>query len=1726
MKKRLLALLLAVVMVAGMIPAIAAANPTPARVIHPDTTSRATYTFYVGENVVDTQIVKAGDTLNEPAAPTGAGKLFLGWVYEDGSNVTFGTVASVKEEEVKVIAKFDDVQYLLFMDKKEDGRVVGCKTIPKDGSVNTADVTFPVGTEQAVTGWVDADGRAVETVTYGQEIYVLYAVVEDGYWLHFDTNGGSYIAPQFFTDTPDEPTTNPTKPGYTFEGWYLDERCMEPADFSEITGTCTVYANWIAEGNVQYTVLHMQENANDDGYSTKDIETKSGATGAQTNATANRYDGFTAQPITQQTIKGDGSTIVKVYYEREEYEVKFYYWESKFFGGDWKEYTDFCIKAKYGAYIGDKWPTMSGSSTWSTNSKLTWGGNLQGPYQVNIETMPLGGASFYGPKTGDDSETAYYYVEILPDETGSETWNNVRYKLHHSDTSPGTDYTVTDEDKYPITGFTYVGLKANKVNGGKYAYNNAKFFYTRNTYHLQFISGGTPVRTEDVPFEADISNHKNYEPDTPPAGKDGYVFGGWYDNELGEGAAYDFTGKTMPAQNITLHAKWVAPVHTVTFWQDETAANPLKKIENILHGSTITEDQAPEATVGDGEEFYGWTLRVGTPFNFDTKITEDYNLYARVGSEKGYKLTYSVNGDETLVKDDYHYAKDTPAVVKNYTPEDEDTDKVFLGWDTSEESTTVVYKPGATIKMTDDTILYAVFGPKTGTVSLTYHSNFGTDATQTVDDIANNGLITVSDYDDLSKLPTREGYSFRGWSTTATGSVEYKANDSAVIDNVDAATANHLYAVWQIKTYSYTVEYYIDGTKNDTLTVTDSAPFGMVINSYPVKCPTGYKLEKTENFPLTIGTDELANVIKVYYVKDTFKLTIHYVYEDGTEAKPDYTADVAVNESYSVPSPTIDGYTANTTTVSGTMPSQDVTETVTYTKRTDLSYTVNYYWNETQVEVAVSKTVNDQTFNASVTESPIAVEGYTAVSSDSTNLTIGTGANVINFYYYKNVTLTANRGSKVYNGQPQTLTGYTSAPEGVTFENVTASGSGTNKGEYDVEFATDPVNKVSTDEKYIVAAANPGKLTITPLALTYVGESKTVTYNGQQQSITGITEKTGKTLPTGHTLSGLTYLAEGTNAGVYNGAFTGTAKIEDASGTDVTANYEIKTELGKLTIEKSEAEVIVKITGETRTETYNGSEWTVTGYTTDIGSKPITVALKPGSKAEAKGTNAGEYKMGLKETDFEATSDNYSNIKIEVVDGWLKINPITDEVTVTITGNNKTVKYNGAEQKVEGYTYKAEDTAGKAISNKQFTVALKSGHKAEATGTSIGTYPMNLKGSDFTVTSTNYSNITVKVNDGWLKIVSNAIHFDPNDIDGEPIAEKYLIVRNGTAPEETFEVVIKQLRGEQLSDGAATLSGKGGRKDFNGFEQLTFTAAGTYTYTIGETDHNTRYMRYDSSLYTLTIVVTEGRSGLAISDVYYTDDAGKVSRSFPITFNNTYSRSTTPVIIPSTPSQLNTDDHYAYVIGYPDGSVHPNGEITRAEVATIFFRLLRDDVRSANFTTYNAYTDVSADKWYNNPISTMSRLGIIKGYPDGTFRPNDPITRAEFAAIAARFDEHKAAKLASFTDIYGHWAISEISLAYENGWIKGYNDGTFRPNRNITRAEAMALINRVLNRAPEKPSDLLNNMNKWTDNMDTTKWYYLDVQEATNSHDYTRKTNNYEMWKKMRTDPNWAKYER
>ena len=228
------------------------------------------------------------------------------------------------------------------------------------------------------------------------------------------------------------------------------------------------------------------------------------------------------------------------------------------------------------------------------------------------------------------------------------------------------------------------------------------------------------------------------------------------------------------------------------------------------------------------------------------------------------------------------------------------------------------------------------------------------------------------------------------------------------------------------------------------------------------------------------------------------------------------------------------------------------------------------------------------------------------------------------------------------------------------------------------------------------------------------------------------------------------------------------------------------------------------------------------------------------------------------------------------------------------------------------------------------------------------------------------------------------------------------------------------------------------------------------------------------------------------------------------------------------PTGLNGDDHFAYIVGYPNGNVEPNGNITRAEVATIFFRLLTEEVRTANSTQSNSLSDVTRGQWFNHAVSTLSSMGIVKGHNDGTFAPNAPITRAEFAAIAARFDDKNTDTSSKFTDIASHWAKNEIGIAANKGWINGYPDDTFRPNQYITRAEAMTLVNRVLNRLPENSSDLLDSMIKWPDNSDASAWYYLAVQEATNSHAYSDKSKDdkYEKWTTIRETRDWTELEK
>lgn len=628
MKKRILSFLLALCMCLTLVPVTVLADDDVQQIndaavqaitpgsdvsvlsVVPDTGAYHTYEFYVDGEKIDTQIVKNGDTLYEPPVTAPAGKTFTGWNPE----VTFGPVSNVdKTETITVNAQFEDGYHVYFKDN--NGRIIATKTVKNGTKVTFEDVNFPVGSDEAITGWYEDAGRTkkVDSVTINGADITLYAKVEKGYWLTFESNGGSYVAPAFYAkDTAAKAPDEPTKSGYTFVNWYTDKDLMTAADFSTITATATLYAKWKENGNTSYTVIHWLENADDDGYSYKESETKTGTTGATTNATAKSYQGFTAQTITQETIKGDGSTIVSVKYKRNVYEVKFYTQNS--WRDDWKEDTSKRITAKYGANIRKQWP--GGSWYVGPNSSTA---------QANLPVMPLGGKNFYGA-VAEGNKPTYYYVEVLPGDTGIYDGGRY-YALDHTDYWPST-WTVTKEDRYAITGFTFdhgtsIGSSLNK----------AKFYYTRNSYDIVFVSNGTEEHTVSKKFEQSIAD-VNYTPKLLTGEKSDYDFDGWYASKECTGEAYDFTGKTMPANNITLYAKWVAPTYTVTVYDQN--GTKLDEIP-VSKGDTVTDELSKleaqlKLTLDTGDSFLGWTINRGLPFNPGTKITTNYVLYAKVGN--------------------------------------------------------------------------------------------------------------------------------------------------------------------------------------------------------------------------------------------------------------------------------------------------------------------------------------------------------------------------------------------------------------------------------------------------------------------------------------------------------------------------------------------------------------------------------------------------------------------------------------------------------------------------------------------------------------------------------------------------------------------------------------------------------------------------------------------------------------------------------------------------------------------------------------------------------------------------------------------------------------------------------------------------------------------------------------------------------------------------------------
>ena len=920
MKKRVVSLLLCLIMALSLIPTVAFAAEASSQddgisltSIRPDDQKKYyTYKFYHGEDLISTQIVKEGDTLYQPATPTTEeGKVFTGWYDKAGNPFTdFGEIDEIKSNEIiNLYARIEDGYYVFFMN---GDTVIATKTGQTNDKVTFADVSFPVNADQAITGWYtdkELNTLASDPVTIETSNISLYAKVENGHWITFDSDGGSYVEPKFFATSADtEAPAAPTKPGYAFAGWYNGD--TQYTFGNKLNKNIELKAHWTAQDGVEYTVIHWQENANDDGYSLKDTETMTGKVGAQTNAAAKDtkrvkdYNGFTAQTIVQKPIAGDDSTIVNVYYKRNEYVINFYSSNNPSYSCGKKEHehrwtcynlltgelkcgkeehrhTNDCLKpthqitAKYGAYIRDQWP--GGGWYVSPNSSTA---------QTSIDVMPLGGTNFYGEQDGYYTQTAEYYTEVLPGNEASGIYNRNDgryYKLKYTDTTKSNvRLTVTNEDRYPITGFTC--NERLSTQNDQY-YNGAEFYYTRNSRDIVFISGGQTVKTVSMKYEQPINGADNFALN-PPRGKEGYTLAGWYDNELCEGEKYDFTGKTMPDQNITLYAKWVAPVHIVTLYKtDKTTV--YYKFENVSHNNTIDVTKIPTYEVSEGYKFLGWVKEDGTPFNFNTEITRNYNLYAKIGSMATYTVTYKANnGSDDTVVDPLKYAMGAYASVKANSF-NAPSGQVFLGWSTT-ASGSVAYYANSKLEITGNMELYAIWGDKDSTVTLTYNANYeGADpAMSEVPSLKNNALVELA----AATLFTRTGYEFTGWNTKADGSgTSFAAGSNARVDKLGE---NVLYAQWKRQTGTLTISKELVG-----LNATDfDKPFSFTVWKGTTEIET-FDLWTGHSHSLQLAPGKYTIVENNANV-DGYKLTTSFAPDYNVEVKAGANTAVVATNTY------------------------------------------------------------------------------------------------------------------------------------------------------------------------------------------------------------------------------------------------------------------------------------------------------------------------------------------------------------------------------------------------------------------------------------------------------------------------------------------------------------------------------------------------------------------------------------------------------------------------------------------------------------------------------------------------------------------------------------------------------------------------------------------------------------------------------------------------------------
>ena len=1345
-----------------------------------------TFNFVVNGEIVSTQIVKSGDTLIAPTAPDAIGQAFVGWVDEAGNPFTgFGKQSEITETTTRTItARYEAALYVYFLNP--DGtQIMRTEKVGDHEVHNFTAVSYEVDSTHKLVGWAAKQNGTTNiadkiSVPADQTSVNVYAIIKEGYWVSFNSDGGSIVDSQFVLHGDKlvlDKSTTPTKPGYTFDGWYNGLTKVENG--ATVTSPMTLTAHWKA-AKVGYTINYWQQKVTDDKSATDaqktyeyvEAETNKATTGTKISASNTKsYKGFKYNANNSSKdveISGDGTTIINVYYDRVLCTVNFYtYKRSGFWSGDWQ-----IIKTVTGLYGADLPEGAWDTSTYYWRSSTSGGSGCilltsfdfkTAGYEKNEGNITSYGVvttcNFYGESSNAQATINYYneqadgsYKLVQTIKTGGGT-------LTVHEKYAGYDLYKYTNAKTPDTSESYWKIQNDVYDGTTITKYPVSIASKLKTYSLSYYNYNSVTKTEkNIKYTAPLKSYANYTPARPSGLPEYYVFGGWYKDKACT-TKFDFNTEKMPNANVQIYAKWTAKKINLTY-NLNTPDGTSKKVNGDVAAGTIASDVLPSIPTVDEYSFAGWYVAdenghmTTVAFNTNAAILKDTNVIGKWLYNGKLTVKYVADGVKAP-KDNNVYAGGAKATVANGVTKE---GKKFLGWQLDGN----VYQPGQNFEVNKDLAddknvitLKAKFGDSETSAILNYHPGNGNGENQS-NAILNNKEVTLKNTSDLSYTAPGEDYYFAGWATSLEdaqkGNAKYAVGDKV---RVNADSSNDLYATWVKKTVinvyansntlpyngeEQKVEGFQDVADGYTVEGLTAVATGKDADTYETKITGTAKVTKD-------GVDVTDKVI-VNVTKGKLTISKREVTLTSETASKPYDGTPLTKPEVTI----IGGF------VKDEVKEVKATGTVTNVSEGEVTNTITYKTSD-----------NFNSENYSITKN----EGKLSITPVTDEVT---------------VRIKGNKDTATYNGEEQSVSGYTVESISNTLYTSTdftlngqAKAAGKDAATYPMNLdATQFVNNNTNFSNVKFEIAEDGQLVINPRAVTLTSETDSKDYDG-----TPLTRPNVKI--EGNFVDGEVTKVEATGSVTYvsDGEVTNTIVITEGENFK-ESNYSITKHEGKLSITEVNAEVTVTIKGKKDTVTYDGNPHSVEGYEiTDISNKLYTKDdVKFTGEAKTEGTEAGTYQMNLSETQFSNKNSNFKKVTFVVEDGSLTINrkSIDDQNRITVTKPSDS-KYDGEE------------------------------HKNKPTVTDTKTDKVLVEGTDYELSYsddvTNAGTVTVKV-----KGIGN---YSGKTTTNYQITKRDVTLTSGSAS--------RVYNKEALTNGEVTVSGDGFAKD----EGATYDVTGSRT---------------------------------------------------------------------------------------------------------------------------------------------------------------------------------------------------------------------------------------------------------------------------------------------------------